>query len=58
MEKALRVVEVFRDGGKPYMKFTMQVRILCEQSITSISDLDLAFPTPVVRAVAKYLDLG
>ena len=44
--------------GKPYMKFTLQVRTLCEQSITSISDLDLAFPTPVVRAVAKYLDLG
>ena len=41
----------------PYIKSTAHVRTSGEQSITSISDLNLAFPTPVVRAVAKYLDL-
>merc|ERR1719204_2940414 len=43
--------------GLPYMKSTAQVKTSGEQSFTSISDLDLTLPTPVVRAVAKYFDL-
>ena len=40
------------------MKSTAQVRTSGEHSFTSISDLDLTLPTSVVRAVAKYFDLG
>ena len=43
--------------GMPYIKFTAQESTSSEQSSTSISDFDLAFPTPVFRAVSKYLDL-
>ena len=55
----MSVCKVLRDGDAIHevhgagMNFKER-----EQSSTSISDLDLAFPTPVFRAVSKYLDLG